>query len=84
MDLQAEVQVYLMLNTTLSWPDPQHPENLYVGADIGVWHSPDKGANWAPLSNGLPEAPVFDLQVHPTKRLLRAATHGRGMYEVPL
>jgi photosystem II stability/assembly factor-like uncharacterized protein len=64
--------------------DPQHPENVYVGADIGVWHTPDKGANWAPLSNGLPEAPVFDLQVHPTKRLLRASTHGRGLYEVPL
>ena len=64
--------------------DPQNPTNIYVGADIGVWHSPDKGATWAPLSNGLPEAPVFDLQVHPTKRLLRASTHGRGLYEIPL
>jgi hypothetical protein len=64
--------------------DPQNPVNVYVGADIGVWHSPDGGQNWAPLSNGLPEAPVFDLQVHPTKRLLRASTHGRGMYEIPL
>ena len=43
-----------------------------------------KGANWAPLSNGLPEAPVFDLLVHPTKGLLPTATHGRGMYELPL
>jgi photosystem II stability/assembly factor-like uncharacterized protein len=64
--------------------DRQNPANVYVGADIGVWHSPDRGANWAPLSNGLPEAPVFDLQLHPTKRLLRASTHGRGMYEFPL
>jgi hypothetical protein len=64
--------------------DPQNPSNVYVGADIGVWHSPDSGHSWAPLSNGLPEAPVFDLQAHPTKRLLRAATHGRGMYELPL
>ncbi len=64
--------------------DPENPAHVYVGADIGVWFSPDKGTNWAPLSNGLPEAPVFDLQVHPTKRLLRAATHGRGMYELPL
>ena len=30
------------------------PSNLYVGADIGVWHSPDAGANWTPLENGLP------------------------------
>ena len=64
--------------------DPAAPANLYVGADIGVWHSPDRGLTWQPLSNGLPDAPVFDLQIHPTRRLLRASTHGRGLYELPL
>jgi hypothetical protein len=64
--------------------DPKAPANVYVGADIGVWHSPDGGQNWQPLENGLPEAPVFDLQIHPTQRLLRASTHGRGIYEIPL
>lgn len=64
--------------------DREAPDNVYVGADIGVWHSPDRGQNWFPLPNGLPDAPVFDLQVHPTRRLLRAATHGRGLYEYPL
>ena len=64
--------------------DSATPNNLYVGADIGVWHSADRGLNWAPLQNGLPDAPVFDLQVHPTQRLLRAATHGRGVYEIAL
>lgn len=62
--------------------DPGAPDNVYAGADIGVWHSPDKGQNWQPFQNGLPDAPVFDLQFHPTKRLLRAATHGRGLYEI--
>jgi hypothetical protein len=64
--------------------DPAAPNNVYVGADIGVWHSPDRGLNWHPLENGLPDAPVFDLQMHPTQRLLRAATHGRGVYEIPI
>ena len=64
--------------------DPAHPDNLYVGADIGVWHSTDRGQTWQPLPNGLPDAPVFDLQIHPTRRLLRAATHGRGLYELAL
>jgi hypothetical protein len=64
--------------------DRDAPENVYVGANIGVWHSPDKGLSWEPLSHGLPDAPVFDLQVHPTRRLLRATTHGRGLYEFPL
>ncbi len=64
--------------------DRSAPANVYVGADIGVWHSPDRGQSWRPLSNGLPDAPVFDLQIHPTRRLLRASTHGRGLYEYPL
>jgi hypothetical protein len=64
--------------------DRKAPENVYAGADIGVWHSSDHGQNWSPLENGLPDAPVFDLQIHPTQRLLRAATHGRGVFEIPL
>jgi hypothetical protein len=64
--------------------DRAAPDNVYVGADIGVWHSPDRGQTWEPLPNGLPDAPVFDLQIHPTQRLLRASTHGRGLYEFRL
>jgi hypothetical protein len=64
--------------------DPVAPTNVYVGADIGVWHSADQGTTWQPLENGLPDAPVYDLQIHPTQRLLRAATHGRGVFELPL
>jgi hypothetical protein len=64
--------------------DRLSPDNVYVGADIGVWHSADRGQNWTPLPNGLPDAPVFDLQIHPTRRLLRASTHGRGLYEFSL
>jgi hypothetical protein len=64
--------------------DRSAPNNVYVGADIGVWHSADGGLNWEPFENGLPDAPVFDLQIHATQRLLRAATHGRGVYEIPL
>ena len=64
--------------------DPTAPNNVYVGADIGVWHSADAGLTWEPLENGLPDAPVFDLQIHPSRRLLRAATYGRGVYELAL
>ena len=64
--------------------DPVAPQNVYVGADVGVWHSPDRGATWEPLSNGLPDAPVFDLQMHSASRRLRASTHGRGLFEYKL
>ena len=54
---------------------------LYVGADIGVWSSTDKGATWSPMENGLPDAPVFDLQIFQAGRKLRASLHGRGLFE---
>lgn len=54
---------------------------LYAGADIGVWESADSGNSWSTLERGLPDAPVFDLQIHPTLRLLRASLHGRGLWE---
>jgi hypothetical protein len=64
--------------------DPKNPKMLYAGADIGVWRSQDAGANWERFSYGLPEASVLDLVLHPTRRLLWAATHGRGVYEYNL
>jgi hypothetical protein len=64
--------------------DPANPSHLYVGADIGIWRSPDAGATWATLSSGLPDAAVLDLALHHGRRLLRAATHGRGVYECRL
>lgn len=64
--------------------DPTVSGNVYVGADVGVWRSADRGATWHPLSNGLPDAPVFDLQIHGASRRLRASTHGRGLFEYKL
>ena len=61
--------------------DPASPSHVYVGADIGVWHSADGGSTWAPFSEGLPDAGVMDLALHAPRRLLRAATHGRSVYE---
>ena len=63
--------------------DRESPNNVYVGADIGVWHSSNGGQDWQPLENGLPDAPVFDLQIHPTQRLLRPRPTG-GESEIPL
>ena len=61
--------------------DPANPANVFAGADIGVWKSTDGGANWAPYADGLPEAGVSDLRIHASRRLIRVATYGRGVYE---
>jgi hypothetical protein len=64
--------------------DPMNPATLYVGCDVGVWQSTNSGGAWTTLQSGLPDAAVFDLQIHPTARLLRCSTHGRGMFEYKL
>ena len=64
--------------------DPNNGNNLFAGTDIGVYGSTDGGASWAPYGTGLPVVAVFGIEVQPTSRLLRIATHGRGMYEIAL
>ncbi len=64
--------------------DPADSNVLYAGTDIGVYQSTDGGANWSPFSAGLPRVPVFDLALQNANRVLRAATHGRGIYEYVL
>jgi hypothetical protein len=61
--------------------DPNSTQTVYAAADIGVWVSTDRGANWNTFERGLPDAAVLDLQIHKQGRLLRAALHGRGVYE---
>ncbi|HZI18503.1 MAG TPA: MBG domain-containing protein [Pyrinomonadaceae bacterium] len=64
--------------------DPADPNMLYAGTDIGVFRSADAGATWAPFSNGLARVAVFDMAIQNNHRILRAATHGRGMWEISL
>ncbi len=64
--------------------DSRNPEHLFVGADIGIWHSGDRGETWAPFSRGLPDAAVLDIKQHGVSGALYAATHGRGVYEFNL
>ncbi|MFZ5432792.1 MAG: T9SS type A sorting domain-containing protein [Calditrichota bacterium] len=63
--------------------DQNSPNNLYIGTDLGVYASTDGGASWVDYSSGLPNVVVDDLALHPTSGVLRAATHGRGMWQTP-
>ncbi len=64
--------------------DPQNPEVVYVGGDLGVYVSPDSGQTWYSFMEGMGPAMVNDLKVFAPDRLLRAATHGNGVFERPL
>jgi photosystem II stability/assembly factor-like uncharacterized protein len=62
--------------------DPDRPTTLYIGTDIGVFRTTDDGRNWHPLKGGMPNVTVTDLKFHHATRTLRAATHGRGMWDL--
>ena len=62
--------------------DPANSNHLYAGTDRGVFVSTDGGDNWNQFGTGLPNVAVFDLAIS-ADRHLRAATHGRGFYEIP-
>ena len=62
--------------------DPQDSNILFAGTDIGVYQSTDGGANWAPYGTGLPRVAVFDVKLSNVQRVLRIATHGRGIWEI--
>ena len=60
--------------------DPKNPQVLYVGTDLGVYVSSDRGGSWDALVHGLPNTFVHDLAVHPRDDVLVAGTHGRGVW----
>lgn len=62
--------------------DPLHSSILYAGTDIGVYISTDGGATWSPYGLGLPRVAVFDMAIQNVSRVLRVATHGRGVWEI--
>jgi len=62
--------------------DPTTPSTLYCGTDVGVYRSTDNGANWSQFGSGLPAVSVYDLEATRDGSLLRAATHGRGIWEL--
>jgi hypothetical protein len=64
--------------------DPANGTNLFAGTDIGVYNSTDGGLTWLPYGTGLPVVAVFGMEIQAQSRTLRIATHGRGMWEIPL
>lgn len=62
--------------------DPVNENLLYVGTDLGVFISLDRGQNWQRFQQNLPTVPVHDLQIHPRDRELIAGTHGRSVWVV--
>ena len=59
--------------------DPGSDSILYLGTDVGVYVSTDRGQQWQVLGD-LPCTYVHDLAIHPRDNMIIVATHGRGMF----
>ena len=59
-----------------------HPTEVYVANDVGVFVSPDFGDTWADMTRELPHVSVVDLVYHTATETLYAATYGRSAWKV--
>ncbi len=61
--------------------DPVQPNNIYVGTDLGVYHSSNRGGTWEDFSAGMVPAMVLDVTISRANGNIRAATFGNGVYQ---
>jgi photosystem II stability/assembly factor-like uncharacterized protein len=59
---------------------PTDEELLFLGNEVGIYFSVDRGATWIRLKGNLPTVPVDDIVVHPRENDLIIGTHGRGAW----
>jgi hypothetical protein len=67
--------------------DPDIPGTVYAATDLGVYKGVCVAAscNWTTMNNNsLPIVAVLSLKLHGPSRTLRAATHGRGVWDLAL
>ena len=62
--------------------DPTNSSALYAGTHLGVYRSTDGGANWSRFGSGMPLVNVQDLYISPDATVVRAATFGRGFWQL--
>lgn len=64
--------------------DNNNLEALYVGTDVGVYYRDNTMSSWLRYSEDLPNVIVNELDIHQATQKLRAATYGRGIWEIDL
>src|SRR5438876_10998098 len=62
--------------------DVANRDLLFLGSDVGLYVSFNRGGSWQRFMSGFPTVPVHDLRIHPRDRDLIAATHGRSLWIV--
>ena len=58
-----------------------NPNTYFIATDVGVFYTKDNGSTWVEAFDGLPNTVIKHLDYSPGRKVLRAGTHGRGVYE---
>jgi len=65
--------------------DPLDGHRVFVGTDVGVFVSTDRGLSFEPIADDLPLGLVVtDLEVDGDPHILTAGTYGRGAWQIEL
>jgi photosystem II stability/assembly factor-like uncharacterized protein len=64
---------------------PGSNDAVYIGMDVGVYYKDNSMTSWLLYNTGLPNVEISELDISPASPTkLRAATYGRGVYEVDI
>jgi len=61
--------------------NPASTNTYFAATDIGIFLTENDGTNWFEVSEGMPNTVVMHLDYSSSNQMLRAGTHGRGVYE---
>src|SRR5467141_211590 len=86
MDIDGAGLPDIPVNAIVIDPADLTHNTLYVGTVIDASFTANGGVSWSVLgsANSLPPAEILGLALHDPSRTLRAATHGRGMWDLNL
>jgi len=59
--------------------DPENPDLLFLGTEMGLYVSNDRGQYWVRMKNKVPQTGIYDIAFQTRERDLVLATHGRGI-----
>ncbi|MBW3534844.1 MAG: hypothetical protein KY453_06440, partial [Gemmatimonadetes bacterium] len=59
---------------------PRTPGLVFLGNEVGLYLSTDRGQRWSRLTGNFPTVPVDDMRIHPRDNDLVIATHGRSIW----
>jgi photosystem II stability/assembly factor-like uncharacterized protein len=64
--------------------DPIDVNRFWIAQDTAVYSTRDRGANWTSERRNMPIVGILDIDYNRNTGYLIAATHGRGVWRIPV